>query len=157
MDASKDIYKDSIGEEITDLDCLNMMEVVSTFTGKKISATFLWGTHPIYAVWSTSDVKVVVNDCATSLGYGIGDHCMFIVDFTKKSPVGSNPPRIALSAARRLNAQLKCTVNNYTNDFESNIINHVWLSDLARPTDHKPIHISFKRESTKLSKRAKTI
>ena len=41
MDTSKDIYKDSIGEEITDLDCLNMMEVVSTFTGKKISATFL--------------------------------------------------------------------------------------------------------------------
>ena len=40
MDANKDIYNKILGKSITARDGLNMNEVVGTFTGKKIGATF---------------------------------------------------------------------------------------------------------------------
>ena len=45
MDANKDIYKKSLGKSITARDGLNMNEVVVTFTGKKIEATFFRGSN----------------------------------------------------------------------------------------------------------------
>ena len=51
MDSNEDIYKKILGKSITAIDGHNMNEVVGTFTGKKIGATFFRRSKPIDAVW----------------------------------------------------------------------------------------------------------
>ena len=47
IDESEDIYKKSLGKSIIARDVLNMNEVLGTFTGKNIGATFFRGSKPI--------------------------------------------------------------------------------------------------------------
>ena len=47
MDANEDIYNKSIGKALTNLDGLAMNEVVGTYTGERISATYFRGSKPI--------------------------------------------------------------------------------------------------------------
>ena len=70
-----------------------MNEVVGTFTGKKIGATFFIGSKPIDAVWATPDI-VVVGECVMPEGYGVGDHRLFVLDFLTSSIIGKMPPRL---------------------------------------------------------------
>ena len=67
-----------------------------------MGATYFRGSTPIDGVWATSDVTVV-GACVMPVGYGVGDHPLFIIDFLKSCLVGASPPSIVLSAARRLN------------------------------------------------------
>ena len=39
-------------------------------------------------------------------GYGIGDHCLFVLDFLTSSLIGHEPPKIVRAAARRLNTNI---------------------------------------------------
>ena len=73
MDANEDIYNRSIGKALTDAARLGMKEVVSTFTGQKIGATFFRGSKPIDGIWATSDI-VVVGACVMPCGYGVEYH-----------------------------------------------------------------------------------
>ena len=111
MDAKEEIYKKSIVKSITARDGLNMNEVESTFTGKKIIATFFRGSKPIDAVWSTPDI-VVVGACVMPAGYGVGYHRLFALDFLTSSLIGQTPPRIIRSGARRLNTKIPSTKDN---------------------------------------------
>ncbi len=47
MDANKNIYHKSIGRSLTELDGLNMSEVVGDFTGKKLGPTFFAEASPL--------------------------------------------------------------------------------------------------------------
>ena len=58
LDANEDVYKKSIGKELTSADGLAMKEVVGTFTGKRIGPMYFQGSKPIDAVWATSDIQV---------------------------------------------------------------------------------------------------
>ena len=80
MDANEEIYKKILGKSINARDGLNMNEVIGTFTAKKIGSTFFRGSKPIGAVWSTPDI-VVVGACVILAGYGVSDHCLFVLDF----------------------------------------------------------------------------
>ena len=91
MDANEDIYKKILGKSITARDGMNMNELVGTFTGKKIGATFFRGSKPIDAVWETLDI-VVVGVCVMSAGYGVGVHRLLVLDFLTSSLVGQTPP-----------------------------------------------------------------
>lgn len=51
LDANKDIYKKSIGKALTDVDGLDMREVVGDFIGKKIGATYFRDSHPKDGIW----------------------------------------------------------------------------------------------------------
>ena len=82
-----------------------MKEVVGDFTGKKLGATFFRGSTPIDAVWATSDVQVI-SACVMPVGYGVGDHRAFIIDFLTSSLIGTNPTTVVRPAARRLNTRL---------------------------------------------------
>ena len=81
-----------------------MNEVVGTFTGKKIGATFYRGSKPIGAVWATPDL-VVVGSCVMPEGYGVGDHRLFVLDFLTSSLIGQTPPQTICSGARRFNTK----------------------------------------------------
>ena len=64
--------------------------------------TFFQGKDPIDGVWVTPDV-VITGACVMPVGYGVGDHRMFLIDFLTSSLIGCNPPKIVRTAARRLN------------------------------------------------------
>ena len=123
MDANENIYRKSIGKMLTDSAGLNMKEVVGEFTKKKLGATFFRGSTPIDAVWATSDITVV-GACVMPVGYGVGDHRMFIIDFLTSSLIGTDPVRVVRPAARRLNTRLARGVDKYVDKVEDGIIRH---------------------------------
>jgi hypothetical protein len=57
-----------------------MKDVVGEFTARKLGATYFQGSVPIDAIWATS-VVTVANACVMPVGYGVGDHRLFVVDF----------------------------------------------------------------------------
>ena len=63
------------------------------------------GSNPIDGVWATSDIIVVVA-CVMPVGYGVGDHLLFIIDFLKSCLVGASPPSTVRLTARRLNSRI---------------------------------------------------
>ena len=64
--------------------------------------TFFQGKDPIDGVWVTPDV-VITGACVMPVGYGVGDHRMFLIDFLTSSLIGCNPPKVVRAAIRRLN------------------------------------------------------
>ena len=97
---------------LTDRDGLAMSEVVGNFTGKPLGATFFRGSTPIDGIWATSDIEVV-GACVMPVGYGVGDHRMFIIDFKTTSLIGAEPPRVLRSEARRLNTMIPQAAEKY--------------------------------------------
>jgi hypothetical protein len=93
MDANEHIYKKSIGRSLMDRDGLNKWEVVGDFTGTKLGPTFFRGSKPIDGIWATEDI-VVIHACVMPIGFGVGNHRMFIVDFQESSLVGTAPFRV---------------------------------------------------------------
>lgn len=93
MDANEDIYRKQIGRTLTDPAGLGLKEVVGEFTGEKIGATYFRGSKPIDAVWASPDITVV-GACVMPVGYGVGDHRLFQIDFRLESIVGNAPPKI---------------------------------------------------------------
>ncbi len=105
MDANEDIYKKSLGKSLTCTDGLNMVEVVREFTGMQIGATFFRGFKPIDRIWATQDL-VMTHACVMPIGFGVGDHQMFVVDFQEESLIGRVPFRVKRFTTRRLNTYL---------------------------------------------------
>ncbi len=123
LDANEDIYKKSIGRTLTDRDGLAMREVVGTATGKKVGATYFRGSKPIDGIWATSDVTVT-SACIMPVGFGIGDHRLFVVDLLLSSLVGHTPPRIARPCTRRLTTKLPGIVWAYNARLEGLVLKH---------------------------------
>ena len=129
LDANEHMYTGSIGKSLTDKNGLDMVEAVSTTTGKQLSATYFRGSRPIDAVWCTKDV-VIRNACALPIGYGVGDHRAFVVDFTTHSLVGINPQPIVHPKARRLNTKIPGCLEAYTTTLEQDIARHRLIEKL---------------------------
>ena len=82
-----------------------MGEAIGDFTENKVGATFFRGKKLIDGVWTTANL-VITGACVVPVGFGIGDHCLFVLDFLTSSLVGHEPSKIARAAARRLNSQI---------------------------------------------------
>ena len=100
-----------------------MSEVVGDFTCQKVGATYFRGSTPIDGVWATSDVTVV-GACVMPVGYGVGDHRLFIIDFLKSCLVGASPPSIVRSASRRLNLRISAAAEDYSDIFKHLVVEH---------------------------------
>ena len=131
MDANEHIYKKSMGKSLTNSQGLAMKEVVGSFTNEPLGATFFRGSKPIDGVWATSDV-VVTGACVMPVGYGVGDHRMFVVDFLTSSLVGSTPPRIVRAGARRLNTKIGGVAERYTKKVEDYTVRHRVIERIGR-------------------------
>ena len=59
-----------------------------------------------------------------SVGFGVGDHRLFIIDFLTSSLVGLHPPKNVRSRAKRLNTRQVATAERYSENFEDNIVRH---------------------------------
>jgi hypothetical protein len=131
MDANEDIYRKSIGKLLTKTDGLNMSEVVGNFTGRKIGPTFFRGSKPINGIWATPDV-VVTHACVMPADYGVGDHCLFVVDFQEASLVGEAPHRIKLFTSRCLNTKVSSgATQRYLHHLEANLDCHRLIERLG--------------------------
>ena len=114
-----------------DREGLAMSEVVGGFTCQKVGATYFFGSTPIDGVWETSDVTVV-GACVIPVGYGVGDHRLFIIDFMKYCLVGASPPSIVRSAARRLNLRIPAAADDYSDRFKHMVIEHKLIECLGK-------------------------
>ncbi len=82
-----------MGTASSDKDRLDMREAVIQHTGKHPGAAFFHGSKPIDGLWVSSDLDIS-NACVMSFGYGVGDHCAFIVDIPLELQVGINRIKI---------------------------------------------------------------
>ena len=123
MDANEDIYKKQIGRRLTDEAGLNMSEVVGDFTGEDLGATYFRGTKPIDGVWATRDIGIV-GACVMPVGFGVGDHRLFVIDIQVASMIGAAPPKIERAPARRLNNKIPRVAERYTKTLEKLYVEH---------------------------------
>jgi hypothetical protein len=93
MDANKNIYRGILGQQLIRLHGLGMKTVVGDFTSKQLGATYFQVHEPIDALCATSDVTVA-NACVMPVGYGVGDHHLFIVDFSTATLVNTGSQKI---------------------------------------------------------------
>ncbi len=126
LDANENIYRAELGRHLTDLPGLGKKEVVGGFMDRRLGATFFRGSEPIDAIWATSDLKVA-HACIMPVGYRVGDHCLFVVDFSAASMIGTCPPKIICPALRRLNTKIPKCVLRYNRALQKNILHHQLL------------------------------
>lgn len=66
----------------------------------------------------------IANACAMPVGYGVRDHCMFVVDLVKESLVGAQPQAIVRPGARRLSSKIPECLRKYNKKPEQMIDQH---------------------------------
>jgi hypothetical protein len=103
---------------------------VNKCSGKKLTATHFRGSKPIDAVWASKDLDVV-GAAAMPIGYGAGDHRMFVIDITTDSLVGFNPQPIKHPKARRLNSRIPRAKHAYNNRYKKLLSKHRLSEKLA--------------------------
>ena len=131
LDANEDIYRKAIERELTDMNGLALREVVGEFTNKKVGPTFFRGLKPIDGVWATSDISVA-NACIMPVGYGIGDHRLFVIDFCAADIIGYSQQRAVCATSRRLNTRIPGTTKKYNDTLEELIIQHNMIQKIGR-------------------------
>ncbi len=112
LDANEHIYKKPIRKALTDIEGLAMKIVVGDFTGTPIGSTYFCGSKPIDGVWVTSNITVS-NVAIIPAGYGIGDHTLFVINFSMMDIISKSPPRIVRPASRRLNTKIPRVAAEY--------------------------------------------
>jgi hypothetical protein len=138
LDANENIYRAEHGQQLMDL---QMREVVGNFTSKQLGATFFRGSEPINVIWATSNLEVA-HACVMLVGYGVGDHRLFVVDFAMASMVGKCPPKIVQPALHRLNTKISGCALWYNRALRRNILGHRLLEcmiNAANSQDGKEI------------------
>jgi hypothetical protein len=69
-------------------------------------------------------------------GYGIGDHCLFVIDFVASLLIGTSPKRIVQPQARRLTCKILGAVEQYNKRLEEKILHHRLIKQLGQ------VHVS---------------
>ena len=123
LDANENIYSKAIGKALSDPAGLAMTEVVGKFTNKKVGATYFRGSNPIDGIWATPDITIL-NACIMPVGYGIGDHRMFIIDILTADIIGCNPPAVVRPQARRLITRLPGVTKKYNDTLDKLVLDH---------------------------------
>ncbi len=93
MDHNKYVINRPLGKVLADKEGSGLHEAIIQHTGISPGATFFRGSNPIYGLWISS--FNISNTWVVLFGYGIGDHCAFILDIRIKSSVGVDPVKIA--------------------------------------------------------------
>ncbi len=93
VDANDHIYSGRLGWDLVDPNGLHLLEPVQAATGTPIGPTFFRGSKPIDAVWVSRDLHCT-DATVLPVRYGVGDHRMFVLDFSSESFLGVSPPTI---------------------------------------------------------------
>jgi hypothetical protein len=157
LDANEGIYKKSLGKSLTKSDGLKMSEVVGEFTSTRIEPTFFHSSKPIDGIWATPDI-VVAHACVLPAGFGVGDHCLFVVDFQEASLVCTALFCIKRFASHLLNTKVSSgATQKYLKRLEENLSRHHLIERLGcLHTTHKS-HCAFQRGLNKLDRQSRDI
>jgi hypothetical protein len=123
LDANKHIYKKSIGKTLTDIDGLAMREVVGDFTCQPVGLTYFIESKPINGVWATPDI-LVCNVAIMPAGYGIGNHCLFVINFSEANMIGISCQKVARPTSRGLNTKIPRVAAAYARILEGKVLRH---------------------------------
>jgi hypothetical protein len=102
-----------------------MKEVVRDFTTRQLGAMYFRGSEPIDGVWATGDITVT-NACVMPVGFGVGDHRLFIINFATTTLVGSRLTTVVCPTLRRLHTKISGCADRYNRSLCRNILCH-WL------------------------------
>jgi len=130
LDANENIYRGDLGLRLTDRDGLGMKEVVGEITARQLGATYFRGSEPIDGVWTTGDITVT-NACVMPVGFGVGDHRLFIINFATTTLVGSATTTVVRPALRRLNTKILGCADRYNTVLCWNILRHQLLEQMV--------------------------
>jgi hypothetical protein len=130
IDANKNICRGELGRQLTDLDGLGMKEVVGEFTAKQLGATYFRGSEPIDGIWATGNLTVA-NACMMPVGFGVGDHQLFVIDFATSTLVGLGLHAIIHSMLHHLNTKIEGCVQWYNKILQQNILCHCMLEQMV--------------------------
>jgi hypothetical protein len=108
-----------------------MKEVVRDFTTKQLGATYFQGCKPIDPIWATSDV-VVANACVMPVGYGVGDHHLFGMNFATAKLVGTDSQKIVQPALHCLNTKIEGCALQYNKVPRKNFLQHRLLERMVQ-------------------------
>jgi hypothetical protein len=107
-----------------------MKEVVGEFTARQLGATHFCRSKPINGVWTTGDITVT-NACVMPVGFGVGDHQLFVIDFATTTLVGSGTTTVVRPALRRLNTKIYGCADWYNKSLCWNILRHQLLEQMV--------------------------
>jgi hypothetical protein len=128
MDHNKCVINGVIGKTLADKDGLDLCEAIVLHTSIRPGATFFCGAKPINKLWISSDLNIS-NACVMLFGYGVDNHCTFILNIPKLL-VGIDPVKIAQPAGLQLNSCLPGCSKSYIYSFKANIVKHCLLKRL---------------------------
>jgi hypothetical protein len=128
-------YNGPLGRTLADTSGLGLQEAVLHHTGTQMGATFFRGSKLIDGLWVSSNIEIL-NVCVMPFGYGVGDHCMFVLDIMLESLIGKQPTKIVCPALRRLNSKVSHCIDAYNKSLESNIVQHCLIKKLRK------VHVS---------------
>lgn len=101
-----------------------------------VMVTYFRGSPPIDGIWATSDVDVT-GACIMPVGFGVGDHRLFVVDFRKESLLGASPPKIVRAPSRRLNTRIPGAAEKYVATLERLYVEHRMNTCLVEAARYK--------------------
>ena len=107
-----------------------MKEVVGAFMNQPVGPTFFRGSKPIDGVWATSDISVC-NAAIMSASYGIGDHPLFVIDFTESDVIEISQQKVIRPTSRRLNTKIPRVTADYTRILEEKVLFHRLIEQMG--------------------------
>ena len=93
MDHNKHATKGPLGKELSNRNGLDLKEAIVQHTGTSPGATFFHGSKPINRMWVSGDIDIS-NACVMPFGYGVGNHCAFVLDVPLESLIRVDPVKI---------------------------------------------------------------
>jgi hypothetical protein len=123
LDANEHIYKNSIGQTLTDIEGLAMREIIGAITNQPVGPAFFQGSKPIDGVWATSDISVC-NAAIMPGGYGIGDHHLFVIDFAESDVIGISQQKVVRPTSQHLNTKIPRVAAEYARILEEKVLAH---------------------------------
>ncbi len=144
LDANKNIYRGELGRQLTKLNSLGMKEVVGEFTAQQLEAMYFRGSEPIDGVWTTGDITMT-NACVMPVGFGVGDHQLFVIDFATTTLVGSGTTTVVCPALHRLYTKIYGCADRYNKSLCRNILHHRLLERMVAAALLAPLKMIWPR------------
>ena len=123
MEHNKHMILGALGKALADRGRLDLREAIIQHMSKSPGAMFFRGSKPIDRLWVSSNIDIS-NACMMPFGYGVGDHCSFILDVPIELLVGIDPVKIVCPASCRLNRRLPGCSKVYIDSLKGNIRRH---------------------------------
>ncbi|KAL7528178.1 hypothetical protein ACHAWF_002465, partial [Thalassiosira exigua] len=91
------------------------------------------------------------------VGFGVGDHRLFIVDFSRRSFLGLRSRRVVRPQARRLNNKIEGAREEYVDKLEDHLKHHNISPKLVKAHRDAPHSRAAQEEVNKLDKLSKDL